>query len=238
MPLPPTREEFFRHGPGPEVWEPLARRPAQIDVATNRIRLPSHGLSSDEPLTLSAGEAFGGAGELPAGLSPFVTYYARVVSSALFELAASPGGAAIDFGPGEGTHGLVVEVDMGPAIDQALRFESDRFLACAAENEWAEPLAGWGGDVKNIVMDLAAWPLLDRRGYRSPESVDGYMIRWKAATEAMRRFCEGATVPLGVEVPVEPGGGEEQAYGSSGFGDEDRGYGGRESYLDRRVPTI
>ena len=230
-----TREEFFRHGPGPEVWEPLARRVAQLDVTTNRILLPSHGCSNDDPLTVVAGPAIDADGEFPAGLSAFVVYYARVVGSSLLELAASAGGAAVDFGPGEGTFGLELHFDLGPAIDQALEWASARFLACAAKNEWSEPISGWGGDIKDMICDLAAWPQLDRRGYKA-EGKDGYRERYLLAVKVLEKICAGDRVPDGVVVEPETGDGSD--FGSSGFGDDDRGYGGRASWDDRGRPTI
>jgi hypothetical protein len=197
--LPPTLEQFYLHGPGPEVWEPLARRAAEIDVATNRIRLPAHGLGADHPLTLTPGaDQFGDEGTLPAGLSKFAVYYARPVASSLLELASTPGGAAIDFGPDPGTGGLYVERDLAPMIEQWLSQQTSKFIACANKNEWIEPPDGWGGDVAATIMDLAAWPALDAVGYRSPEGErDGYRQRYLLAVDQMKRWCSEDEVPAG-----------------------------------------
>ena len=233
MALPPTLVEFYRHGPGPEVWEALGRRVAAINVTTNRILLPSHGCAGDDPLQLVAGPAFNDDGVLATGLTPFDVYYARVVSSSDLELAASPGGPAIDFGPGEGTFGMEVQFDLAPALTQALQWATDKFLACAADNGWIEPAAGWGGDVKDRICDLVAWPQLDRRGY-TPEKKDGWRERWLLAA---KELC--TVVPSGVVVGADPPG-EEPAdgFGSSSWAEPVRGYLGQTDREPRRRAVV
>jgi len=233
MALPPTLQEFYRHGPGPEVWEALGRRTAALDVATNRILLPSHGCSTDDPIQVVAGPEFAATGTLPDGLSAFVVYYARVVSASLLELATSPGGAAVDFGPGEGTFGVELQFSLEPPLTQALQWATDKFLACAADHGWNEPAAGWGGDVKDRICDLVAWPQLDRRGYTA-EKKDGWRERYMLAA---KELC--AVVPLGVDVgPDAPGNEPANGFGSSGWGEDDRGYLGRTTADPRRSAVI
>jgi hypothetical protein len=232
MALPPTLEEFYNHGPGAAVWDSLGRRVAQLDVASNRIRLPSHGLSTNSPLQVSAGPAYDGAGTLPTGLSAFTVYYARIVSTSVFELAETADGAAVDFTTA-GTTGMVIEVDNGPALEQALAWVTDRFLACAAEHGWAEPAAGWGGDVKDRICDLVAWPQLDRRGYKD-EGKDGYEKRWLLARAEL---C--TVVPLGVEIPAAgSASAPATGFGSSGWGEEPRGFLGQTATEPRRRAVI
>lgn len=233
MALPPTLVEFYRHGPGPEVWEALGRRAADLDATTNRILLPSHGCASDDPIQLVAGPAFDAAGTLATGLSPFTVYYARIVSASLLELAASPGGAAVDFGPGEGTFGMELQFSLEPPLTQALQWATDRFLACAADKGWVEPAAGWGGDVKDRICDLVAWPQLDRRGY-TPEKKDGWRERYLLA---VKEICE--VVPYGVDVGI-PDAGEEPAdgFGSSSWGEPVPGYHGQTATEPRRARVV
>lgn len=228
-----TIEEFYRHGPGAAVWEPLGRRPAQLDAATNRILLPAHGCSTDDPIQLVAGRLIGSQGALPAGLSTFTVYYARIVSSSLLELAASAGGAAVDF-TDTGTFGLELQFDLAPGILQALDWAHAAFLACAAQNDWSVPAGGWGGDVKDVECDLVAWPQLEKRGYDAKPN-DGYRERYMLAVEKMKAYCAGSIVPLGVVVAIAS---DEtsapQGFGSSGWGEEPRGFLGQTTAEPRR----
>jgi hypothetical protein len=233
MALPPTLTEFYRHGPGPEVWEALGRRAAALDATTNRILLPSHGCASDDPIQLVAGPAFNEAGTLATGLSPFTVYYARIVSASLLELAASPGGPVVDFGPGEGTFGMELQFSLEPPLTQALQWATDRFLACAADKGWIEPAGGWGGDVKDRICDLVAWPQLDRRGY-TPEKKDGWRERYLLAA---KELC--MVVPNGVIVGADPPGEEPaEGFGSSSWGEPVPGYHGQTAAEPRRARVV
>jgi hypothetical protein len=241
MTLPPTRDEFYRHGPGPEVWEPLARRAAQVDVATNRLLIPSHGAAADgsDPVFLTPGPDFAADGTLPDVLSPFATYYARYVSASIIELSLTPGGVAIDFGPGEGTFGLSVEFDVGPSIDQHLAWASAKFMACASKNAWVEPLSGWGGDVKDAICKWVAWPLLSRRGYRAPPGgKDPYYEMWVWAKEQFERWCANKEQPAGVDVsPIVPPP-DLNGFGSSSWAEETRGHLGKTPQEPRRRAVV
>lgn len=233
MALPPTLQEFYRHGPGPEVWEALGRRAADLDATTNRILLPAHGCATDDPIQLVAGPALNDAGTLATGLSAFVVYYARIVSASLLELAATPGGAAVDFGPGLGTFGLELQFSLEPPLTQALQWATDRFLACAADKGWDEPAAGWGGDVKDRICDLVAWPQLDRRGY-VPEKKDGWRERYLLA---VKELCE--VVPYGVVIGSEAAGDEPaDGFGSSSWAEDPREYLGQTVTEPRRRAVV
>jgi hypothetical protein len=233
MALPPTLVEFYRHGPGPEVWEALGRRAAELDATTNRVLLPSHGCATDDPIQLVPGPAFNDAGTLATGLSTFTVYYARIVSASLLELASSPGGAAVDFGPGTGTFGMELQFSLEPPLTQALQWATDKFLACAADKGWIEPAAGWGGDVKDRICDLVAWPQLDRRGY-TPEKKDGWRERYLLAA---KELCE--VVPLGVDVGIpDTGPVPADGFGSSSWGEPVRGYLGQTDAEPRRRAVV
>jgi hypothetical protein len=60
------------------------------DSGTDTITLAAHGLSNGQPLYLSGGTA-------PTGLSNTVTYFVVNATTDTFQLAATPGGAAINF---------------------------------------------------------------------------------------------------------------------------------------------
>lgn len=246
MPVPPTREQFLLHGPPPEVWAKLARRVSELDLATDTFRLESHGLVSNHQVTFTAGPAASPApSELPGGLSAFGVYYAQIISPSLFKVATIPNGPPVDVGPGSGTAGLLVEIDLGPTIDHHIRMAWSSVQKCL-EN-WDVPVGGWGGDVEKVILDLAMWPCLDGLGYSPPQGRagteddrSGFAYRYKAAEAQNKLWCAGKEPPIGVVPPVpDPGAIDtSNSIGSSGWGDEDRGWGGREDWTDRRRPSV
>jgi len=169
---------------------------------------------------LEGGPEVGGEGALPAGLSTTATYYAIILSSSMLALASTPGGAAVDFGPAEGDYGARILFAFDYAIEQQLRWSTAKFLACAAENGWAEPPGGWGDDVKLRICYLSAFPQLLRRG-ADKERLANYFKLWDAAN---KELC--SEIPVGVlpePEPIPPGPPAIGA-GSSGWGEEWRGF--------------
>jgi hypothetical protein len=241
--LPPTRAQFVHHGPPAEVWEPLARRVVSLDVALDRFKLPSHGLTTDQQITFNSGPTLPPeTSTLPDGLSEFVTYYARIISTDLFEVSLTPGGTAHNVGPGSGTASVEIMIDVGPNIDHHLAMASGEVLGCFAANDWDEPPGGWGSDVIKVVLDRAMWPCLDGLGYKPPdEERDGYKYRYIEAGKIKDAWCNGKNPPIGVVPDITPDPDTidiSSSIGSSGFGDEDRGYLGRADWTDRRRPTV
>jgi hypothetical protein len=215
---------------------------AELDIATDTFRLPSHGLTSDHQVTFSAGPAASPSpSELAGGLSEFVVYYAHILSPSLFKISLSPGGAVVNVGPGEGTAGLTVEIDLGPTIDHHIRMATAETLHCLEQGGWDVPVGGWQDDVVKVILDRAMWPCLDGLGYKAPESErDGFAYRYKEAGLVKDAWCAGKNPPIGVIDPVpDPGAIDVSAsLGSSGWGDEDRGWGDRQNWYDRRRPTV
>ena len=248
MAVPPTRAEFLLHGPPPEVWAKLARKVSELDLATDTFRLESHGLVSDHQVIFSAGPAVSPApSSLPDGLSPFQVYYAQIISPSLFKVSTSSGGAPVNVGPGEGTAGLLIEIDLGPTIDHHIAMATAEVLHCLDQGDWDPPPGGWGTDVAKVILNRAMWPCLDSLGYSPPEGRSGteddrsgFAYRYKEAGIRKDLWCEGKQPPIGVIVPA-PNPGDidlSNSAGSTGWGDGDRGYGGRLSYLDRRRPGV
>lgn len=98
-----------------------AREVASVDTALDRIELEPHGLTTDDPVQFRIETG----GTLPAPLAAGVVYYAKPVtdSSSLFQVAAAPGGAAIDLTTvGVAPFSLVVAV--GKMIDDALEHQA------------------------------------------------------------------------------------------------------------------
>jgi len=143
---------------------------------------------------LEGGPEVGGEGALPAGLSTTATYYAIILSSSMLALASTPGGAAVDFGPAEGDYGARILFAFDYAIEQQLRWSTAKFLA--------------------------AFPQLLRRG-ADKERLANYFKLWDAAN---KELC--SEIPVGVlpePEPIPPGPPAIGA-GSSGWGEEWRGF--------------
>jgi len=133
---------------------PNPARVAFGNAAGDYLVSEGHGLVDGAAVTLRAETD----GSLPGGLTEGTTYYARVVSAARFQLAASPGGAAI-----------------------ALSTDGENFVF-RVEPRWDAWIAGGSRYVDAIlpehvtplVADLARWP--DSYGY-SPIIVDASAVQ-------------------------------------------------------------
>jgi len=171
-------------------------------------------------LMLEGGPQVGGEGALPAGLSSTATYYAIILTSSTLGLASTPGGSAVDFGPAEGDYGARILFSFDYAIEQHLRWATARFLACASANGWAEPVGGWGDDVKLRICYLVAHPQLLRRGADKERLANYYRLMMAADKE----LC--SEPPLGVIPEPEPlpSGPPAIGAGSSGWGEKWRGF--------------
>jgi hypothetical protein len=85
-------------------------------ASTNAVELDGHGFAEGDPVSFRAE----GGGSLPSPLVAGTTYYAKPTSESYFQVAASPGGAAIDLT----TAGSGVVVNAPLPIDAAIEFAS------------------------------------------------------------------------------------------------------------------
>jgi hypothetical protein len=109
-PIYATEADVYRAAP-PGTLEYGARAVASVDVTSNRLEVAGHACGLDMPVQLGVD----GLALLPAPLSSSAVYYVRPVdgSSSLLELAATPGGAAIDITtPGSGSIRFIVQVSL------------------------------------------------------------------------------------------------------------------------------
>lgn len=103
-----------------------ARLVAAVDASANLLELEGHGLSADMPVTF----VVDAGGVLPAPLAVRTIYYAKLFaldadynSEALFQVSATPGGAAIDLTT-EGTAPFRLHVSPALAAAWKLEFRS------------------------------------------------------------------------------------------------------------------
>jgi hypothetical protein len=89
------------------------RMAASASASTNTIALDQHGFALNDQVTVRAE----GGGSLPAPLVAGVTYYAIPVNESAFSVAATSGGAAIDFTAAGARIVVVAPVPVQAAID-------------------------------------------------------------------------------------------------------------------------
>jgi hypothetical protein len=86
-----TEADVYRQVPPGALPNP-GRLISAVSTSAETLALSGHGLSDDDEVTFRADAG----GSLPSPLVAGTTYYAKVVSDALFQVATSAGGAAVN----------------------------------------------------------------------------------------------------------------------------------------------
>ena len=86
-----TESDVYDHGVQRGSLPNPARPICAVDVASDSFSLDTHGFEADTPVSFRA-ESWG---SLPSPLQPATTYYARVVSTDVFKVSATEGGAVL-----------------------------------------------------------------------------------------------------------------------------------------------
>lgn len=110
-----TRRDVYLLGLSAQAFVARSRPFDAVDATTATVRLRAHGLDTGDVVTFEA--TAGGA--LPTGLSAFAVYYAVPVSSDLFRVSLTSGGAAIASWASAGS-GWAIAIDYGPRLDAHL----------------------------------------------------------------------------------------------------------------------
>lgn len=92
-----------------------SREVARADATADVLELEGHGLAADDALSFQVDAG----GVLPAPLAIGTTYYAKALDEDHFQVAATPGGPAIDL-TNVGTAPFSLVVPIGPMIDTFL----------------------------------------------------------------------------------------------------------------------
>lgn len=127
-------------------------------ASTDVITFDGHGLETDDPINVRAVEG----GTLSAPLAAGVTYYAKRLSNATFQLAATVGGAAINLT----TDGVSMVITREPPFDDIIEFYS-RWADAFFPAHLVPFTAPVPVIVKGLVADLAAKRLLNIGGQDS-----------------------------------------------------------------------
>ena len=134
--------------------------PGGADVTANTLSLDNHGFETDDPLQVRE-DGVGGA--MPAPLVEGTPYYAKPVDQHAFQLAAAPGGAAIDLTTTGGRLRVVAPLPIAQACAWASRILDDMLPAHVVPfDALAIPEL-----VRMTAAELAAWKLTSRAGSSS-----------------------------------------------------------------------
>jgi hypothetical protein len=117
-----TRDELFLLALGAPAFVAYARPFDAVDNATATIRLKGHGFAATDTITFERSDG----GVLPTGISEFVPYYPIPVTSDLFRVATTAGGAPIASWAISGD-GWGIAVDSGRRLDAHLE-EASAFV--------------------------------------------------------------------------------------------------------------
>lgn len=158
-----TREDVYRHGvPRGTLVQP-ARPIASVDTTADTLECEAHGLSVDDPIQFLVDAG----GTIAAPLTTSAVYYAKPVtdSESLFQVAATPGGSAIDLTTPGANFSLVVAI--GPQIDGWVEYASR--LADKAAIAHKVPFDGPFPKVIVVcVARIAAFEMLSSIGLSQP----------------------------------------------------------------------
>lgn len=184
-----SRGDVNERVPGGITYE--GRLVESSSATTDTFILDGHGFEDDTPVYVRAVEG----GSLPTGLSESATYYVKRVTNAKFQLAATAGGAAINFT----TDGESVLVSREPPYDNVIEYVSrwaDVFFPAHVVPFTApiHPL------VRGVVADISAKRLQNYDG-KSSAIVDAAELAGKAILERYADSLEVLRPATGVTTP-------------------------------------
>lgn len=185
-----TRGDVNRWLPSGEITG-SSKPVASALASTDTLEVAGHGFETDDQLTLRAVAQ----GALPVPLVAGTIYYARRLTNSTFQLAATPGGAAIDLT----TDGVACVVLRDPPYDDVIAFYS-RFVDGLMPSHLVPFPAAPNAPqmVKVIVAELSAKKLLNLDG-KSSEIMNAAELAAKAQLE---RYAAG--LPLRGDTQATP----------------------------------
>lgn len=167
---------------------------AAVDASSNILTLDGHGFAADDELVFRAEDG----GSLPGGISAGTTYYAKPLTDATFQVAATAVGAAIDL---SSTGSSVVVVVQLP-IESAIRWASamvDSFLPA----HLVPMTAPYNELVVATAADLAVARLLAYTGQASTQIADKLAAAQKLLERWAKNFpIRGVNAPASAQLAV------------------------------------
>jgi hypothetical protein len=160
---------------------------SSVDATADTLALDVHGLDADSPVVFRA-EA---GGTMPAPLVAGTTYYAIPVSEYAFQVAASPGGSAIDITTAGERVIAITPLPVAAAIAYASRVIDEHLPAHAV------PLADPVPEIVKITAaEIAAVKLVGTRGATGKSLAETIDAAYKRLDSWLRgQPIRGANVP-------------------------------------------
>lgn len=168
-------------------------RPVTADASANTFTLDVHGFADGDEVSLRADPG----GAIPAGLAAGVSYYAKRVSESVFQMAATAGGAAIDFTTAGSRLVVYAPINYGAAISWA-----SRVLDEAMQGSTVVPLTAPIAEIIRMTCaELAAGKLMaGRNGSRALSEVIDAATKRAAGWAKKRVKGENEGKPAGLAV--------------------------------------
>ena len=157
------RSDLYLYGLPHGALVTPSRVVGSVDASADTLELDDHGYTTDDEIQFRTV----GGGSLPTGLLEGTTYYAIRTSDWVFQVAASEGGAAVDFTSEGMTFVVFSPLPVAAIINKASRMVDDMLPAhtvplsdpvpdiikmTTAELAAAELLSLTGGESKNLTM--------------------------------------------------------------------------------------
>lgn len=171
----------LQYTPQAPVLIMAAFAPAAVDTGADTIALPDHCLTDEHPLRFSVDSTSG----IPGGLSAATTYYAVVVDGNTIQVAATPGGSAVDI-TSQGT-GTITVMSM---FDGVNGWEQLIVLNAAIDMLAKEESSTAAKERQRDRMDARLRKMIDNRDSGEPETIqdvagdlpgEGISSRWPPA---------------------------------------------------------
>jgi hypothetical protein len=196
-----TRDQLFALAMRADMLIPPARVVEGVDTTADTLRVRANGYPVDAPLEL----VLNGFATVPGGLAAGTIFYAKPVpnSDDLVQLAAAPGGPAIDItSAGAGVMSLAMQ--LGQVIDEAALVVSG--LIDEALVNYGSPLVTWPPSVTLVAARLLAELLAVTRGLLRPDfaqSADHIVRMADLARKQLSRWQDGGEPLRGFPTVVD-----------------------------------
>lgn len=164
------------------------REIASVNTGTDIMSLDEHGFRLDDELVFRADEG----GSLPAPLVEGTTKYAKPLTDSTFQVADTPGGAAINFTTAGALFFVIIALPKVAAIRWASALVDDMLPAHVVPLTAPYPVS-----VVAVAAQLAAWKLLSYTG----QAPGTFAEIHKSSDDTIKRWARG--IPLrGANVPA------------------------------------
>ena len=177
-----TEADLYSHGGLPRGGLPNpGRLVASVSTDTDALTLDGHGMATDDALSFRPESG----GSMPGGLVEGITYFAIVLTSDTFSVAAAAAGAAIDLTTAGENLLLIVALPIQAAIEYASALVDDSIISHDPQMSPVPPT------VLSVTARIAATNLMRDAGALSFEDADQ---RHAVTSDILERWKKGVPV--------------------------------------------